>query len=107
MNFLNNDFDTSGEAKLTGAQDMRDYYISTTRRPSSSFQLGHPAPKDLYFDHSYREGNAGPLGTFFWNTVVLGERSARNYSRNLLAYGVRAGMYAGEYLAHFHWRNIF
>lgn len=31
----------------------------------------------------------------FWNTYVLSERNVKNYSRNLLAYGVRAGMYGG------------
>ncbi|KAF8207443.1 P-loop containing nucleoside triphosphate hydrolase protein [Mycena galopus ATCC 62051] len=45
--------------------------------------------------HQHEYGKAGPLGTLFWNTLVLSERTAFNYSRNLLAYGVRAGMYAG------------
>ncbi|KAJ6498435.1 P-loop containing nucleoside triphosphate hydrolase protein [Mycena vitilis] len=46
-------------------------------------------------DEGVEEGKASAMGTLLWNTLVLAERTAVNYSRNLLAYGVRAGMYAG------------
>lgn len=95
MNFLNNDFDTSGETK--SASDLRDYYLSTTKRPQSSLLSGEIALDNPGLNgFSSRVGKAGPLGTLLWHTVILGERSAKNYSRNLLAYGVRAGMYAGR-----------
>jgi len=35
------------------------------------------------------------MSTLFWNTLILSERTSINYRRNLLAYGVRAGMYCG------------
>jgi hypothetical protein len=95
MNFLNSDFSTSREIKLPSVQDFRDFYVLTIKRPTSSLE---PPANALYPDNTFTEGKAGLFSTFFWNTVVLGERSAKNYSRNLLAYGVRAGMYAGEYI---------
>jgi hypothetical protein len=95
MNFLNNDFAASKEMKLPSGHDLRDFYVSTIKHPTLSVE---PPANNSYSDGGFIEGKAGPLGTFFWNTVVLSERSAKNYSRNLLAYGVRAGMYAGEYI---------
>ena len=101
MNFLNDDFDKSRsptETKSTSVQELRDYYLSTLRDPAPSL---HPPGCEPQNDHdpinNDREGKAGPLGTLLWNTLVLSERSMKNYSRNLLAYGVRIGMYAGEY----------
>lgn len=94
MNFLNNDFDASREPKLPSADLLRDYYLSTMKGPTSVL-LEEPSPSDPYSDSSVMDGKAGLLDTLFWNTIVLSERSARYYSRNLLAYGVRAGMYAG------------
>ncbi|GLB44858.1 putative ABC-2 type transporter [Lyophyllum shimeji] len=97
MNFLNNDFARSDELNGGSVQDLHEYYLSTikvTTTPSISTQNDHDTgtpegePADEY-------GKAGPLGTLFWNAVVLSERSSKNYSRNLLAYGVRAGMYGG------------
>jgi hypothetical protein len=98
MNFLNNDFSASEATKLPNSHEFRDYYLSTLKRPSSSLLSGEPLPNDPDSDKDFREGKAGLLGTLFWNTLVLAERSAKNYSRNLLAYGVRAGMYAGRRL---------
>lgn len=96
MNFLNNDFDISGETK--SASDLRDYYLSTIKRPQSSLLSGELVNSPGFHGSGFRVGKAGPFGTLLWHTIILGERSARNYSRNLLAYGVRAGMYAGRFL---------
>ncbi|KAJ7301568.1 P-loop containing nucleoside triphosphate hydrolase protein [Mycena albidolilacea] len=62
---------------------------------SSSSRRNDEDKADREHDREYEHGKAGPAGTLFWNTVVLSERTALNYGRNLLAYGVRAGMYAG------------
>jgi hypothetical protein len=97
MNYLNNDFDQLTETKLDGVQELRKYYLSTLT-PISSPHLG---AHDLEGDHDYvddlKKGKAGSFCKLFWNTVVLSERSAKNYLRNPLAYGVRVGMYAGEH----------
>lgn len=74
--------------------EFRDHYLSTAPPP------GRYVPRLLYKDDDFsnsalEKGNAGPLATLFWNTSVLCQRSVMNYSRNLLAYGVRVGMYAG------------
>jgi len=109
MNFLNSDFNHSGDASRT-ISEFRDFYYTTWTSPLIAEKDGHdehenqpliaanvrtfdrPAnmeqPTDAY-------GKAGVLGTLFWNTLVLAERTAINYRRNLLAYGVRAGMYCG------------
>lgn len=42
-----------------------------------------------------RQGKVSSLRTQVWRTGLLMERMALNYTRNLLAYGVRVGMYAG------------
>jgi hypothetical protein len=103
MNFLNDDFAeaTGRDSSNTNAnaRGFREFYLST-----------HPSlPDDTSFTPEAREalvpsdsehGRAGVLGTLFWNTMVLSERTAVNYSRNLLAYGVRAGMYAGALSVH-------
>ncbi|KAJ7088263.1 P-loop containing nucleoside triphosphate hydrolase protein [Mycena epipterygia] len=100
MNFLNNDFaESTGRKSGSDARAFRQFYLSTNPMfgaASASDNEGEskgkyepePAPEPEY-------GRSGVLGTLFWNTVVLSERTAVNYSRNLLAYGVRAGMYAG------------
>ncbi|KAF8071585.1 P-loop containing nucleoside triphosphate hydrolase protein [Lyophyllum atratum] len=98
MNFLNNDFvPSNSESKGVSVHDLREYYLSTLKTPSRSISTvddydSHAAPEDETADE---HGKAGPLSTLFWNTVVLSERSSKNYARNLLAYGVRAGMYGG------------
>jgi hypothetical protein len=93
MNYLNNDFIPSDESKSSSVQELREYYLSTVSTPPSSIRL-FDDPNDN-FDSYDQHGKAGYFGTLFWNTMVLSERSAKNYSRNLLAYGVRAGMYGG------------
>ncbi|KAF4610157.1 hypothetical protein D9613_010239 [Agrocybe pediades] len=117
MNFLNSDFDTSGEASRT-IDEFRQFYLSTL--PSSNatssntggalFEKGERNKEQGHLIQSNDraqdnaavldeeadvDGKAGVLGTLFWNTLVLAERTAINYRRNLLAYGVRAGMYCG------------
>ncbi|KAJ7485788.1 P-loop containing nucleoside triphosphate hydrolase protein [Mycena latifolia] len=88
MNFLNNDF-AGRHDSCDGAQAMREFYLSTN--PS----LPADVLNGSFVGSASEEGRAGAIGTLFWNTMVLSERTAINYSRNLLAYGVRAGMYAG------------
>ncbi|KAF9000113.1 P-loop containing nucleoside triphosphate hydrolase protein [Cyathus striatus] len=99
MNFLNNDFTTSGSGGDI-VHEFRDFYISTMGGASvHSSEATYPPEKGLSetaIDLDVEtEGKAGLLGTLFWNTITLSERNAMNYMRNLLAYGVRAGMYAG------------
>ncbi|KAJ7477969.1 P-loop containing nucleoside triphosphate hydrolase protein [Mycena galericulata] len=99
MNFLNDDFaETTGRESSSSAQAFRDFYLSTNPSlpDSASADFKNVSTGTLVgrgVDAEY--GKCGTLGTLFWNTVVLSERTAVNYSRNLLAYGVRAGMYAG------------
>lgn len=97
MNFLNNDF---GASDVT-PQEFRAHFL--TALASGMPGLTDPAALEYDEKHSLnsfkasevREGEAGPLETLCRNTLVLSHRTAINYSRNLLAYGVRAGMYAG------------
>jgi hypothetical protein len=99
MNFLNNDFMTSNESKGTSAHDLHEYYLSTAKVPTLSISTeGDHDSGSPDYEVADEQGKAGPLGTLFWNTSVLSERSLKNYSRNLLAYGVRAGMYGGAWL---------
>lgn len=96
MNFLNNDFASSAEPKGSSVHDLREYYVSTTKASTLSIGTENDDDSQIPEDEAADEhGKAGPLGTLFWNTMVLSERSSKNYSRNLLAYGVRAGMYGG------------
>lgn len=95
MNFLNDDFSVDQSDAKSSIQAFREFYLSTvspfaTPTPNSTTVVLRDDP----FEDRY--GKAGPVGTLFWNTMVLSERSARNYARNLLAYGVRIGMYGGE-----------
>ncbi|KDR73313.1 hypothetical protein GALMADRAFT_251927 [Galerina marginata CBS 339.88] len=95
MNFLNSDFDQAGRSSKA-IDEFREFYLSlsapTSETSSDTEKVPSVQPID---DHSTLHGKAGPLATLFWNTLVLSERTAMNYQRNLLAYGVRAGMYGG------------
>lgn len=94
MNFLNNDFITT-ESKVAGADDLRGYYLSTVISTTQSVSSGEDYAQSQEPVNAEDHGKAGVFGKLFWNTAVLAERSMKNYSRNLLAYGVRAGMYGG------------
>lgn len=123
MNFLNTDFgsDSSSDAKgSTSAEEFRQFYLSyrsqieSTKAPnafSSTSSAWGTSNSDFFANpvesrgdysasnpglDSTATGKAGPVGTLIWNTLTLAERSVKNYTRNLLAYGVRAGMYGGE-----------
>ncbi|CAA7257514.1 unnamed protein product [Cyclocybe aegerita] len=96
MNFLNTDFlhpSTSAEI----IREFREFYLSWSASDPASEPfdekklLAYPTDKNS----GAVDGKAGSIGTLFWNTLVLAERTAMNYSRNLLAYGVRLGMYGG------------
>ncbi|KAF9269354.1 P-loop containing nucleoside triphosphate hydrolase protein [Marasmius fiardii PR-910] len=106
MNFLNDDFASSTSSVDVGSSMVaafRRHYLSTVapndlNDPSSSYSVGKGKPhisSGLEGEDGREIGKAGVVRTLFWNTLVLCERSAVNYARNLLAYGVRAGMYAG------------
>ncbi|KAG5638547.1 hypothetical protein H0H81_012048 [Sphagnurus paluster] len=94
MNFLNNDFSSNGSDKASSVHDLREYYLSTVncQEPSTDLEkFKGPSNEDT---DEFGKANSS-MQKIFWNTLVLSERSSKNYSRNLLAYGVRGGMYAG------------
>ncbi|PPQ85486.1 hypothetical protein CVT24_008584 [Panaeolus cyanescens] len=105
MNYLNTDFgsglddEKGNENGRNNAmmQEFREYWLSTPGGAplGDPSLLGKPDGTVSRLDTTDTTGKAGLIGTTFWNTVVLCERTALNYSRNLLAYGVRIGMYAG------------
>uniref|UniRef100_A0A0W0F6N2 ABC transporter domain-containing protein n=1 Tax=Moniliophthora roreri TaxID=221103 RepID=A0A0W0F6N2_MONRR len=99
MNFLNEDF--SGGTTST-AEEFRQHYLSTLSTWQDSGPSSHSYTSTwLAPQENGREvDEAGPAGTLLWNTLTLCERSTINYARNLLAYGVRAGMYAGRNGSH-------
>ncbi|KAL0071130.1 hypothetical protein AAF712_001688 [Marasmius tenuissimus] len=106
MNFLNEDFSASNEnasASTSTATEFRQQYISTLSPDDPNFAPTNPYPEKIAMSSGIGNGGrdlgkAGVVGTLVWNTLVLSERSALNYARNLLAYGVRVGMYAGTKL---------
>ncbi|KAJ7222173.1 P-loop containing nucleoside triphosphate hydrolase protein [Mycena pura] len=92
MNFLNADFaESTGSDATVNVRAFREFYLSTLPAETVAVAVAAPPPSIPETEH----GQAGLLGTLVWNTLVLSERTAVNYSRNLLAYGVRIGMYAG------------
>jgi hypothetical protein len=118
MNFLNTDFGSAIEPTTKGstsAEDFREFYLtyrsqsqpraqqafSPAWNTSSTSNFAANTGFDNYTTHpgadsnNLQAGKAGPAGTLLWNTLTLAERSVKNYTRNLLAYGVRAGMYGG------------
>lgn len=96
MNFLNDDFETS-QGPNTAVNEFREYY-NRSERPSYMKDEEKPLLSESSYtpDRSSTHGSASGFTRFFRNTMVLSERAAINYSRNLLAYGVRAGMYGGK-----------
>ncbi|KAK1221788.1 hypothetical protein PQX77_015407 [Marasmius sp. AFHP31] len=106
MNFLNEDFSAFNEnagASTSTATEFRQQYISTLSPDDPNLAPTNPYPEKMTMSSGIGSGGrdlgkAGVVGTLVWNTLVLSERSALNYARNLLAYGVRVGMYAGTKL---------
>jgi hypothetical protein len=99
MNFLNSDFADSGNASGS-IREFRKFYLSLSQNTLSLKEKQTSERRDQGTGDEHNtmtlEGKASALTTLLWNTWVLSERTAVNYQRNLLAYGVRAGMYAGE-----------
>ncbi|KAJ3540745.1 hypothetical protein NMY22_g4173 [Coprinellus aureogranulatus] len=100
MNFLNTDF--SGNAATSEKQDaaskheveeLRDFYLSY--RPVVHSSVVSASKERAVEPEASDTGKAGRLGTLALHTLILAERSFKNYARNLLAYGVRAAMYGG------------
>ncbi|KAJ7582756.1 P-loop containing nucleoside triphosphate hydrolase protein [Mycena floridula] len=91
MNFLNEDFSAFNGSGGTSVAKFRQFYLHYSSGSRSNLPRGFVKGKLL----THEDGETGPWKTLLWNTLVLSERSALNYSRNLLAYGVRTGMYAG------------
>ncbi|KAL7410066.1 P-loop containing nucleoside triphosphate hydrolase protein [Mrakia frigida] len=81
----------------TTAEALRSFYLSTVPTAESTESAVLP-DKDVHavmLEHENQEGKGGKLASLWGNTYVLSERTTKNYSRNLLAYGIRAGMYVG------------
>ncbi|KAK0468291.1 P-loop containing nucleoside triphosphate hydrolase protein [Desarmillaria tabescens] len=101
MNFLNEDFQTDSDSDSGSAASLRVFYLSTLNDSHASLEnlnLNVKAIPQLDQDLDVYEeklGEAGWGAKIFWNTMVLSERTTINYIRNLLAYGVRLGMYIG------------
>ncbi|KAK7461985.1 hypothetical protein VKT23_008417 [Stygiomarasmius scandens] len=111
--------DSSSKPTMTSAMDFREFYLSTIRSRHSSITSSEADADDTVTYADAGDGTRKSSKPFFaiakdsipsvpsrpaegnwfqrlfWNTMVLSERTALNYMRNLLAYGVRAGMYAG------------
>lgn len=122
MNMLNNDFDTILTEDPTvitrpkpSIDEFRARYLSTRSDPiedekitgkvslTDTLPVGDGASFTDAYESYYR---AGTVGTLFQKTYVLSERMAKNYSRNLLAYGVRAGMYGGKLYFPLRWNLL-
>lgn len=125
MDFLNTDFGSAIEPTTKGstsAEDFREFYLTYSSQAQPRTQQAFASTwntsstsnfaANTGFDENYtahpgadssnlQAGKAGPAGTLLWNTLTLAERSAKNYTRNLLAYGVRAGMYGGVSAIHY------
>ncbi|KAF6743949.1 P-loop containing nucleoside triphosphate hydrolase protein [Ephemerocybe angulata] len=106
MNFLNTDFNASDSEKSrsTAVEDFRGILplLSHTKEWTTEFQSSRDSCGDLIFGcpgRNTRGGYERQSGTGgYARSAYLdlgGERSVKNYMRNLLAYGVRAGMYGG------------
>ncbi|EAU87223.1 hypothetical protein CC1G_10502 [Coprinopsis cinerea okayama7 len=103
MNFLNTDFsqEKAGHNDVAIAEFREQYLAQSKGRANGADFPPPPGSKGasttslVHESETIKAGKAGVLGTLFWNTMVLAERSVKNYMRNLLAYGVRAGMYGG------------
>ncbi|GJJ06423.1 hypothetical protein Clacol_000614 [Clathrus columnatus] len=87
MNCLNDDF--SPTKTKTTASSMREFYLShNSRRSTLELPKFGVVNREPHF-------HSGQVDIILRRSLVLTRRSVKNYSRNLLAYGVRAGMYAG------------
>ncbi|KAF5309443.1 hypothetical protein D9619_012478 [Psilocybe cf. subviscida] len=112
MNFLNSDFAHPEDSARTIAE-FRDFYVlswapkhgralvSAEKTSTLTSSVSDEADTKRFGGttskvdaHVYGAARS-KLQKTFWNTLVLAQRTTLNYRRNLLAYGVRGGMYAG------------
>lgn len=91
MNFLNEQFlFDATRTESHASPTLREFFLSHNPRQSDQeiFETGALRRRKCY--------RGGETQITLKRTLVLAKRSVKNYSRNLLAYGVRAGMYAGQ-----------
>lgn len=97
MNFLNEEFlfDTMRTERRPASHTLREFFLSHNPRQIDQeiFETGALRRRRRY------HGEEAEIA--LKRTLVLARRSVKNYSRNLLAYGVRAGMYAGKLKSRF------
>ncbi|EEB96861.1 hypothetical protein MPER_03927, partial [Moniliophthora perniciosa FA553] len=88
-----------GKVCYSGTMGDLEVFFEGWGRPIGRFKSSGSIISLLYqlgkiLENGRDMGKTGPAGQLLWKTLILSERSAINYARNLLAYGVRAGMYA-------------
>ncbi|KAJ9095293.1 hypothetical protein QFC21_005659 [Naganishia friedmannii] len=102
MQLLNTDFQTEER----GEQDHLDT-VQTLKGRFEHWEHASPSwitppaettssVEKVDWESGLAAGRVGGLTKVWSHTVILGKRMALNHSRNILAYGIRAAMYAGE-----------
>ncbi|GHJ89438.1 hypothetical protein NliqN6_5840 [Naganishia liquefaciens] len=97
MQILNTDFATDTQECVLprdAIQQFRTHFLEREKRAEPTMRTKeHPViTKDL---ECHQEGEVAGLSKLWWHSYILAERMLLNYSRNLLAFGIRAAMYAG------------
>ncbi|KAF7297037.1 ABC transporter domain-containing protein [Mycena indigotica] len=103
MAFLSTDFagpeegTTTGHAMESSAHSLRQFYLAESASIDLVSEDSEDSARAIHAPGSelVEYGKATPFVTLVLHTLILAERTTINYARNLLAYGVRAGMYAG------------
>lgn len=94
MDKLNTDFGDTASADA-----LHQFYLSQqeqdlARLPSHEGEKG-PTASMIAEEQRAQEGKAGRFTSLALVVWILSQRLTLNYSRNMLAFGIRAGMYVG------------
>lgn len=96
MQLLNTDFGTDVQSELLPMDTIQQFKSHFARWQDASGTGSAPGLLSTSDLAQIVKGEQVHGLTRIWlHTIILGERMTLNYSRNLLAYGVRTAMYAG------------
>lgn len=98
MQLLNTDFSRTNEMDPQDGPDtvqrFQIHYLEWKSRSLASQTAYVPVDSNNPIE-TVEGGQIGRIPKMWYHTTILSRRMAMNYSRNLLAYGIRAAMYAG------------
>ncbi|KAJ9095315.1 hypothetical protein QFC21_005681 [Naganishia friedmannii] len=95
MQLLNTDFETNVQSENLSRDVVQQFKSHFERHEKRTAHPMDPPAATTDVTIALKQEQVLGISKIWLHSKILGERMTLNYSRNLLAYGVRAAMYAG------------